>query len=238
MATEVLVSEVVTGTMVIPELWGGENDITTPAPFGVVPSWAMPWFSYCRQEGQAGSPARPPSHPGPVAHPAHGGPSRYEMKVLGYNLMQAMRFAVEEINNDSSLLPDVLLGYEMVDSCYMSNNVQPVLYFLSQDDYFLPIQEDYSHYVPRVVAIIGPDNSESTKTVANFLSLFLLPQVRPWGCRGGLVQRAYHPDQYLQGMPGGAEARSGHPPQPWQAASLLVESSGSGGRQTWCAPCL
>ena len=115
-----------------------------------------------------------PSHPGPVAHPAHGGPSRYEMKVLGYNLMQAMRFAVEEINNDSSLLPDVLLGYEMVDSCYMSNNVQPALYFLSQDDYFLPIQEDYSHYVPRVVAIIGPDNSESTKTVANFLSLFLL----------------------------------------------------------------
>ena len=95
------------------------------------------------------------------------------MKVLGYNLMQAMRFAVEEINNDSSLLPDVLLGYEMVDSCYMSNNVQPVLYFLSQDDYFLPIQEDYSHYVPRVVAIIGPDNSEATKTVANFLSLFL-----------------------------------------------------------------
>lgn len=160
------------------------------------------------------------------------------MKVLGYNLMQAMRFAVEEINNDSSLLPDVLLGYEMVDSCYMSNNVQPVLYFLSQDDYFLPIQEDYSQYVPRVVAIIGPDNSESTKTVANFLSLFLLPQVRPWGCGGGLVQRAYHPDQYPQGMPGGAEARSGHPPQPWQAASLLVESSGSGGRQTWCAPCL
>ncbi|OWK12735.1 TAS1R2 [Cervus elaphus hippelaphus] len=101
----------------------------------------------------------------------------YEMKVLGYNLMQAMRFAVEEINNDSSLLPDVLLGYEMVDSCYMSNNVQPALYFLSQDDYFLPIQEDYSHYVPRVVAIIGPDNSESVKTVANFLSLFLLPQM-------------------------------------------------------------
>ena len=154
------------------------------------------------------------------------------MKVLGYNLMQAMRFAVEEINNNSSLLPDVLLGYEMVDSCYMSNNVQPALYFLSQDDYFLPIQEDYSHYVPRVVAIIGPDNSESTKTVANFLSLFLLPQVRPRGWGGGLVQSS-PPDQYLQEMPGGAEARSRQPPQPWQAASLLVKSSGFEGRETW-----
>ncbi|XP_057566375.1 taste receptor type 1 member 2 [Hippopotamus amphibius kiboko] len=101
----------------------------------------------------------------------------YEMKVLGYNLMQAMRFAVEEINNDSSLLPSVLLGYEMVDTCYLSNNVQPVLYFLSQDDYSLPIQEDYSHYVPRVVAVIGPDNSDSAITVAHFLSLFLLPQI-------------------------------------------------------------
>ncbi|XP_006866393.1 PREDICTED: taste receptor type 1 member 2-like [Chrysochloris asiatica] len=101
----------------------------------------------------------------------------YEMKVLGYNLMQAMRFAVEEINNDSWLLPDVRLGYEMVDVCYISNNIQPVLYFLSHDDYFLPIQDDYSSYVPRVVAIIGPDNSESTSTVANFLSLFLLPQI-------------------------------------------------------------
>ncbi|XP_040843638.1 taste receptor type 1 member 2 [Ochotona curzoniae] len=101
----------------------------------------------------------------------------YEMKVLGYNLMQAMRFAVEEINNQSDLLPGVQLGYEMVDVCYISNNIQPVLYFLARNDYFLPIQDDYSHYVPRVVAVIGPDNSESTITVANFLSLFLLPQI-------------------------------------------------------------
>ncbi|XP_049627938.1 taste receptor type 1 member 2 [Suncus etruscus] len=101
----------------------------------------------------------------------------YEMKVLGYNFMQAMRFAVEEINNHSTLLPGVLLGYEMVDICYTTNNIQPVLYFLAGEDYFLPIQEDYSHYVPRVVAVIGPDNSESAITVAHFLSLFLLPQI-------------------------------------------------------------
>nr|AEX66098.1 G-protein coupled receptor [Lontra canadensis] len=101
----------------------------------------------------------------------------YEIKVLGYNLLQAMRFAVEEINNQSNLLPGVLLGYEMVDVCYISNNIQPVLYFLAREDYSLPIQEDYSHYVPRVVAVIGPDNSESTTIVAHFLSLFLLPQI-------------------------------------------------------------
>lgn len=103
------------------------------------------------------------------------------MKALGYKLMQAMHFAVEEINNHSSLLPGVRLGYEMVDVCYVSNNIQPVLYFLAQEDHLLPIQEDYSRYVPRVVAVIGPENSESTMTVAHFLSLFLLPQVRSLG---------------------------------------------------------
>lgn len=117
--------------------------------------------------------------------------------MIGYNLMQAMRFAVEEINNDSSLLPDVLLGYEMVDVCYVSNNVQPVLYFLAQEDDLLPIQENYSNYVPRVVAVIGPDNSDAVMTVANFLSLFLLPQVRllgpgEWG-RGVAVYRPQRP---------------------------------------------
>lgn len=159
-----------------------------------------------------------------LPHP-HCGPSRYEMKVLGYNLMQAMRFAVEEINNHSGLLPGVLLGYEMVDSCYVSNNVQPVLYFLSQEDYFLPIQEDYSHYVPRVVAIIGPDNSESTITVAHFLSLFLLPQVRPVGpgeVAGEEGQRCDCPEGSLphpshgEGDGGGSQSRSRTSPQSWE----------------------
>lgn len=115
------------------------------------------------------------------------------MKVLGYNLMQAMRFAVEEINNCSSLLPGVLLGYEMVDVCYLSNNIQPALYFLAQEDYFLPILKDYSQYRPHVVAIIGPDNSESAITVSNLLSYFLIPQVMPgrydWGESEGQVSR-------------------------------------------------
>ncbi|XP_037003896.2 taste receptor type 1 member 2 [Artibeus jamaicensis] len=101
----------------------------------------------------------------------------YEVKALGYTFMQAMRFAVQEINNRSGLLPGVQLGYEMVDVCYTSNNVQPVLFFLAGKDYLLPIQEDYSHYLPRVMAVIGPDHSESAVIMANFLSLILLPQI-------------------------------------------------------------
>ena len=159
------------------------------------------------------------------------------MKVLGYNLMQAMRFAVEEINNDSSLLPDVLLGYEMVDSCYLSNNVQPALYFLSQDDYFLPIQEDYSHYVPRVVAIIGPDNSESTKTVANFLSLFLLPQVRPRGWGGGLVQRAHRLTSIYRRCLGEQKQGQDSHPSPGRQPAYWLRVQALKAERPGCAPC-
>lgn len=78
-ATEILVSEVVTGTMVTPELWGGENDVKMPAPFGVKPSWAMPWFSYCRQEDRLAHPPPPPPPLPPALDllPTPHGPSRY-----------------------------------------------------------------------------------------------------------------------------------------------------------------
>ncbi|XP_060058380.1 taste receptor type 1 member 2 [Erinaceus europaeus] len=101
----------------------------------------------------------------------------YDTKLLGYSLLQAMRFAVQEINSQRRLLPGVQLGYEMVDSCFTSNNIHPVLHFLARDDRLLPVRRDYSSYVPRVVAVIGPDNTEATVTVAHLLSLFLLPQI-------------------------------------------------------------
>lgn len=181
---------------------------------------AMPCF-YCRQEGQAGSPASSspsPFLPGPVAHfPPHG-VLQVRMKVLGYNLMQAMK-PCEEINNDSSLLPYVLLGYEMVDSCYMSNNVQPVFYFLSQDDYFLPIQEDYSHYVPRVVAIIVPTTPGHQDR--GQLPLPLPPSTgEALGLGEEGLSRGSPPDQHLQGMPG--EQKQGQDIHPILAGSQPI----------------
>lgn len=187
-----------------------------------------------RHEGLAGGLPCPPLIPDPPLPPR---PCRYEVKALGYKLMQAMHFAVEEINNHSSLLPGVRLGYEMVDTCYVSNNVQPVLYFLAQEDYLLPVQEDYSRYVPRVVAVIGPENSEATITVAHILSLFLLPQVRSrgprrgagrgrrGGCPGGSL-----PHTRRRGKSGGQSRSRMSTPILGKRPGLSVESSGFGGR--------
>ncbi|XP_007436306.1 taste receptor type 1 member 2 [Python bivittatus] len=97
--------------------------------------------------------------------------------MAGYSYFQAMRFAVEEINNSPSLLPGVRLGYEMIDNCYLANTVHPVLYFLADNRSTIQIQRNYTSYRPRVIAVIGPDSSPAAVTVAYILSHFLVPQV-------------------------------------------------------------
>ncbi|CAM5166513.1 unnamed protein product [Eretmochelys imbricata] len=88
-----------------------------------------------------------------------------------------MRFAVEQINNSSTLLPGVSLGYEMVDVCYFTNSILPILYFLANEHSVVQLQNNYTHYQPRVLAVIGPDSSQAAVLVAHVLSLFLIPQI-------------------------------------------------------------
>ncbi|XP_059572477.1 taste receptor type 1 member 2 [Alligator mississippiensis] len=101
----------------------------------------------------------------------------FNLKIVGYSFLQAMRFAVEEINNSSTLLPGISLGYEMVDVCYLTNIVHPVLYFLADNHYKVHLQQNYTRYRPRVLAVVGPDSSPGAVTVANILSSFLIPQI-------------------------------------------------------------
>ncbi|XP_063001275.1 taste receptor type 1 member 2 [Elgaria multicarinata webbii] len=88
-----------------------------------------------------------------------------------------MRFAFEEINNSSVLLPGISLGYEMVDVCYLTNTIHPLLYFLSNNQSLIEIKTNYSDYQPRVVAVIGPDSSPAAVTMAYILGQFLIPQI-------------------------------------------------------------
>ncbi|XP_056364346.1 taste receptor type 1 member 1 [Oenanthe melanoleuca] len=99
-------------------------------------------------------------------------------KSHGYCLSQAMRFAVEEINNSSTLLPNVTLGYEIYDTCSEPTNFHATLCALArkgrQDVQVLP---SFQHYEPQAVAVIGPDSSRLALTTAAVLSLFLVPEI-------------------------------------------------------------
>ncbi|XP_053818573.1 taste receptor type 1 member 1 [Vidua chalybeata] len=99
-------------------------------------------------------------------------------KSHGYYLSQALRFAVEEINNSTTLLPNVTLGYEIYDTCSEPTNFHATLGALArkgtQDVQVLP---SFQHYEPQVVAVIGPDSTQLALTTAAVLSLFLVPEI-------------------------------------------------------------
>ncbi|MEE6483628.1 hypothetical protein FKM82_013619 [Ascaphus truei] len=96
----------------------------------------------------------------------------------GYHLFQAMRFSIEEINNSSTLLPNVTLGYEIYDSCSDSTNLYGTLRVLSQcTEPYIKMQNNFTEYKTKAIALIGPPNSNFAFTTASILGMFLVPQI-------------------------------------------------------------
>ncbi|XP_069098340.1 taste receptor type 1 member 1 [Pleurodeles waltl] len=119
----------------------------------------------------------------------------------GYHLFQAMRFAIEEVNNSSVLLPDVTLGYEIFDTCSESASVFAALNILTECTRpFVKIQNSYVEYRPKAIALIGPDSSTLTSTTASILSNFLMPQIGYESTSVKLALKNFYPS-FLRTIP-------------------------------------
>ncbi|XP_042265753.1 taste receptor type 1 member 1 [Thunnus maccoyii] len=103
----------------------------------------------------------------------------------GFHLMQAMRFAVEEINNSTgpqTLLPGIKLGYQLYDICSIPASILATLDLLQQHHRTsTPGTEgdtdpNYNNS-QRAVAVIGPDSSSKSITPAALLGAYLIPQI-------------------------------------------------------------
>ncbi|XP_030078008.1 taste receptor type 1 member 3 [Microcaecilia unicolor] len=96
----------------------------------------------------------------------------------GLSCALAMKFAVNEINSASSLLPGVQLGYEIYDTCMDPVVIlNSVMRFLRQgNDSDIHVLCNYTEYQTHVMAVIGPSTIEMISTIGKLLSFFHIPQ--------------------------------------------------------------
>ncbi|XP_039525165.1 taste receptor type 1 member 1-like [Pimephales promelas] len=114
-------------------------------------------------------------------------------------MFQVMRFAVEEINNSTTLLPNVSLGYEIFDHCSDTNNFPSVLSFISKNGSIKP-KEKLNNYQPKVIALTGPYGSTGTITIAPLITMDLIPLVNYGASSYALSNKLQYPS-FLRTVP-------------------------------------
>ncbi|XP_066286555.1 metabotropic glutamate receptor 4-like isoform X1 [Branchiostoma lanceolatum] len=129
----------------------------------------------------------------PIHEPGPGGECGH-VSVPGVQALEAMLFAIDRVNRDSSLLPGISLGVHVIDTCSDAlRSVQGAMTFVHQDrgreeafcaDGSRPIHR--KHKQP--VCVIGPaSRKEAPHVVAELLGLFKVPQISFSSTTSGLL---------------------------------------------------
>ncbi|XP_073528978.1 vomeronasal type-2 receptor 26-like [Phyllobates terribilis] len=112
-----------------------------------------------------------------------------------YKYLLTFRFAIEEINQDQTILPNVSLGYHIYDSCADNKKaVKSVLQILSGPRTTVP---NYSCTRWRNVAgFIGDHGSSTTVSMAQILALYRHSQISYGATSYVLNDRSHYPSFY------------------------------------------
>ncbi|KAF1394143.1 hypothetical protein PFLUV_G00023460 [Perca fluviatilis] len=96
-----------------------------------------------------------------------------------FRWMQTMIFAIEEINRNGKLLPNITLGYKIYDSCSTPHQALKAVMELVGSEKGSGVEETQSKDTcpGSVPAVIGDGGSTQSLVVARFLGAFHLPQV-------------------------------------------------------------
>ncbi|XP_056585491.1 taste receptor type 1 member 1-like [Triplophysa dalaica] len=124
---------------------------------------------------------------------------RHTLSKSGYQMLQVMRFAVEEINNSTTLLPNVSLGYEIFDHCSDTKNFPSVFSLISQNGSIKPQEKLNSHH-PKVIALTGPYGSTRTITIAPLVTMDLIPLVN-YGATSYTLSDKLHYPSFIRTIP-------------------------------------
>ncbi|XP_048837916.1 extracellular calcium-sensing receptor-like [Brienomyrus brachyistius] len=118
-------------------------------------------------------------------------PSCSSLNLREFRFAQTMTFAIEEINNSSSLLPNVTIGYEIYDSC--STTLVSMRAAMS----LVNGQEQTAQQCPgraAVHAIIGESESSSTIAIARITGPFHIPVISHFATCACLSNRKEFPN--------------------------------------------
>ncbi|XP_068122349.1 extracellular calcium-sensing receptor [Hyperolius riggenbachi] len=128
--------------------------------------------------------------------------TRYNFR--GFRWLQAMIFAIEEINNSTTMLPNITLGYRIFDTCNtVSKALEATLSFVAQNKIDSLNLDDFcncSEHMPSTIAVVGATGSGISTAVANLLGLFHIPQVS-YASSSRLLSNKNHYKSFLRTMP-------------------------------------
>ncbi len=94
--------------------------------------------------------------------------------------MQTMIFAIEEINRDGKLLPNITLGYKIFDSCSTPHQALKAAMELMGSEKASGVEGEIQTKGTchgTIPAVIGDGGSTQSLVVARFLGVFHVPQV-------------------------------------------------------------
>ena len=106
-----------------------------------------------------------------VHHPAdQPGSQCGEIHLEGLGHMQAMIFAIERINNDTSLLSNISLGYDIRDYCGNLSKAAGLVYKLFTVDSCVNLSQNATRK-KAIISLIGPTESSTALFIGGFLRM-------------------------------------------------------------------
>lgn len=94
-----------------------------------------------------------------------------------FKRMESIVFAIDEINNNKTLLPEVKLGFAMIDDC--DNELVTIVksFHFIQNTSDCPSVNDSAFQPIEVVAVIGSEGSQSTIKLADIMEIAEVPLI-------------------------------------------------------------
>ncbi|XP_034024141.1 extracellular calcium-sensing receptor-like [Thalassophryne amazonica] len=109
------------------------------------------------------------------SEPQH--PTCYSFNIEGFRQAQTMAFAIDEINKNSKLLPNVTLGYKLYDNCIkVGIAFRAALSLASGQDKQFKLHETCVG-TPPVLGIVGDSSSTSSIAISSVFGLYRVPMV-------------------------------------------------------------